>query len=385
MAFDPMALAGNPLFAAGTALMGASGPSLTPINPLAAVGPAMARSAQNAMLMKQFQRQEEEWKARQAEQQQRQQYAASLATRAQAPYVAIGGPLPEDAAGWARELMGSGVPELQAQGIKALTSQKERAPIKVGNQLVDPVTFKPVFTGQVNEPAAIQTYRMAHPEDPQLKGFDRWSRANKAAGATTVNTYGSPIPAVDANGNPVFIQPSKTGGEPSVIPGYAPPPKQINAKDAQTARGKIMAAQNLKRQIQNARAAFDEAKNSFMTTGIVGGLNPISRSGQEFDASINALRSSVSALTRTPGVGSMSDYETRLDQSKIPDRTRYDAVTAQQLDELEALADGVISGYSDMIGGAPTAGASGAWQPAEQSAAPQAGSKPGAVKWEDLP
>jgi hypothetical protein len=38
----------------------------------------------------------------------------------------------------------------------------------------------------------------------------------------SVVTYGTPVPAVDAQGNPVLIQPSRTGGAPSVLPGYKP-------------------------------------------------------------------------------------------------------------------------------------------------------------------
>lgn len=37
------------------------------------------------------------------------------------------------------------------------------------------------------------------------------------------NRYGSPMSAVDEQGNPVFIQPSQTGGPPSVMEGFRPP------------------------------------------------------------------------------------------------------------------------------------------------------------------
>jgi hypothetical protein len=40
------------------------------------------------------------------------------------------------------------------------------------------------------------------------------------------NRYGSPMAAVDAAGNPVLIQPSPTGGPPSVVQGYTPPGKE---------------------------------------------------------------------------------------------------------------------------------------------------------------
>lgn len=175
----------------------------------------------------------------------------------------------------------------------------------------------------------------------------------KRAGATQVSTYGSPVAAVDrATGEPVLIQPDNRGGDPRVLRDVAPAPKAqlTTAKDVNTAKGKIMAAENLKRQIAIARQKFALASKDTATTGIVGGYNPLSESGQSFDASIDALRGSVTALTRVPGIGSMSDWEGRIDQAKLPKRSQYDNVTKQKLDELEALADGVISGYTDMLG-----------------------------------
>lgn len=180
--------------------------------------------------------------------------------------------------------------------------------------------------------------------------------------------YGTPMEAVDSSGNRVFIQPDKAGGEPRVLPNFTPPTKQtLTGKDAQTAQGKIMAAENLLRQIAIAREKFKAASESFGSTGVVGGRNPLDRPGQAFDASIDALRSSVSALTRVPGVGAMSDYETRLDQSKIPNRAQYDDVTIQKLDELEALAKGIQMGYGDMLGTNEAANAGPTVTPAKNS------------------
>jgi hypothetical protein len=41
-------------------------------------------------------------------------------------------------------------------------------------------------------------------------------------------------------------------------------------------------------------------------------------------------------LTRVPGIGAMSDFETRLDQAKFPTRNNYESVGEQQLQALEA-------------------------------------------------
>lgn len=170
---------------------------------------------------------------------------------------------------------------------------------------------------------------------------------------TVINNAMSPIEAVDAEGNPVFAQPSKAGGEATIIPNIKPKPKEASysPKEMQTARGKVQVAQRLKDQIRNARAKFDQIKGSF-SAGFGQGWIPTEK-GQQFDAAVDDLRSTVTALTRVPGVGAMSDFETRLDQAKIPSRGKYESVTEQQLQQLEALADGVIMGYSDILGETP--------------------------------
>ena len=204
-------------------------------------------------------------------------------------------------------------------------------------------------------------YKQVHPEDTTMAGFDAWNRANKASGASSVNTYGSPVAGVGADGKPVFFQTNKDG-QVSVVPDVAPPPKAtLTGKDLAAVNGKIQAAQNLKRQLADARARFAQIKGT-LAAGPITGMNPFSEQGQQFDASIDALRSTVTALTRTPGVGAMSDYETRLDQAKIPTRGKYESTTEQQLQELETFADNIIQGYSDMAGTPPArAGASGSW------------------------
>lgn len=45
----------------------------------------------------------------------------------------------------------------------------------------------------------------------------------RAGASNTQVSYGTPVAAVDAQGNPVFIQPSKNGGAPAIIPGMRPP------------------------------------------------------------------------------------------------------------------------------------------------------------------
>jgi hypothetical protein len=73
--------------------------------------------------------------------------------------------------------------------------------------------------------------------------------------------------------------------------------------------------------------------------------------GKAFDAAVDQMRSTLTALTRVPGVGAMSDYETRLDQAKFPSRQNYESVTAQQIDAIDGMLNAIESGYTDLLGG----------------------------------
>ena len=47
--------------------------------------------------------------------------------------------------------------------------------------------------------------------------------------------YGAPVAGVDAQGNPVYFQPSPTGGAPSIIPGVKPKPEAPGTEEAKSA------------------------------------------------------------------------------------------------------------------------------------------------------
>jgi hypothetical protein len=53
--------------------------------------------------------------------------------------------------------------------------------------------------------------------------------ARDGASSTSVS-YGAPMAGVDAQGRPVFFQPSKDGGKPAIIPGVAPPKTRLGEK-----------------------------------------------------------------------------------------------------------------------------------------------------------
>ena len=95
---------------------------------------------------------------------------------------------------------------------------------------LEPVAEKPAAV-----PADIQGYNLAREQG--FKGtFVDYQSALRRAGATNVTTsYGAPVAGVDAQGNPVFFQPSKEGGAPAIIPGVRPEAKPLTEGQATAA------------------------------------------------------------------------------------------------------------------------------------------------------
>ena len=139
------------------------------------------------------------------------------------------------------------------------TQKPTKKPIVVGNVLVDPDTYQPVYTGpkaartgdlgNYDEYVAQQTKAGKKPVD-----FDQFLTNQKIAGRQPANiTYGSPIPAVDASGKAVFIQPGRAGGAPAVMQGFTPPEAKL--KDVPpTVNAAIIANQAAGNQLDRAIA-----------------------------------------------------------------------------------------------------------------------------------
>jgi len=131
--------------------------------------------------------------------------------------------------------------------------------------------------------------------------------------------------------------------------------QRISSKDATTARQKVTQIQAARNQLRSARQAFEKIKNSF-SAGLGGDYLPTPE-GQAFDRAVRNLAPLITAVTRVPGVGAMSDYESRLQEASLPSRGTYENVTLQQFQDLENLLNTVEGGYKDLLSGgqeAPT-------------------------------
>jgi hypothetical protein len=137
-----------------------------------------------------------------------------------------------------RQQPGGGLTEVARGGVKPVS---QFAPIDPSKYTPESITAAMKPDGTINQ-ALLVARPVARTGDLGLydeyaaqmraqgripKSIEQFLTDQKIAGRTPAAvTYGSPVAAVDVQGNPVFIQPGRGGGAPSVIQGYAPPPKE---------------------------------------------------------------------------------------------------------------------------------------------------------------
>jgi hypothetical protein len=110
---------------------------------------------------------------------------------------------------------------------------------------------------------SIQEFKFAQERGdvPAGQTYTEWKRANARAGAATTSvSYGTPVQALDANGNPVFIQPTKDGSPPRVIPGVRPPMSAAEERSASEQRTRERTARQMVSGLEDARAILDAGR-----------------------------------------------------------------------------------------------------------------------------
>lgn len=126
------------------------------------------------------------------------------------------------------------------------------------------------------------------------------------------------------------------------------PQQQLSPKDTSAALQKINQIGLARKQLNAAKQRFSTIKNSF-SAGPGGRFVP-TPAGKAFDASIDQMRNTFTSITRVPGIGAMSDYETRLAQAQFPERGNYENVTEQQLQALDDMLNTLEQGYRGLLG-----------------------------------
>lgn len=128
-----------------------------------------------------------------------------------------------------------------------------------------------------------------------------------------------------------------------------------------TQRGQIKQKLELlpaaKAQFRRVQQIFDEMKrDGTLARGAVGGLVPGAIAGgkaEQFDKAVGALRKSILSMTRVPGIGSMSNYETMLDEAALPARWGSDEGREEAINNIGVLLENYEQGYRGMLGSQP--------------------------------
>lgn len=221
-----------------------------------------------------------------------------------------------------------------------LAQMKPKEPIKLGKDdvLLDPDTKKPIYQpearpnfGSINPsqytPESVKAFMASGGTDfsvlrtpPVAKagrtgdlgvydeyvsqetkagriplGIDKFLLNQKIAARPPANiTYGSPLPAVDASGKAVFIQPGRAGGAPAVMEGFTPPAAKLKdvPPTVNTAMTQNQIVLNKLDRIDNLLVKTPDA------TGILKGITPgiiLNR----FDKEGTALRAALTELAAT--------------------------------------------------------------------------------------
>lgn len=117
------------------------------------------------------------------------------------------------------------------------------------------------------------------------------------------------------------------------------------------AKAKLANLRGLEGQIGRVeRAMTDVEKEGW--TGAISGLVPgrLDKESNVFDKAVRGVASLVRQLTRVPGEGAMSDYESRLAEMTLPSRTDTPEGRREAVAGIKELIANIRSGYQEMLG-----------------------------------
>lgn len=189
-------------------------------------------------------------------------------------------------------------------------------------------------------------------------------RHNRAVESKQPASGNRMLPTADATSPTGFVYTPQAdaAGKPAPAP-RAQTSGKYSSKELQQARDKIRVLGVAKEQLANLKAQRDKIKDSVVSGPGMGTLTPLSESGSNFDAAVDQMRDTITGLTRTPGVGAMSDFETRLSQAKLPTRNEFESSRDQKIQGLESFINNLEGGYRDLLEEGQQPAAAGAVDP----------------------
>ena len=127
--------------------------------------------------------------------------------------------------------------------------------------------------------------------------------------------------------------------------------KQLTGMARNTALANKVNVGIAEKQLANVRNAFEKVKGrmgpikSILARAKSSGF--LDEDFANYQKAIDALKTTVRKITRTPGEGSMSDWEGRLAQAQLPGINEYPGTAEQAMNQVQDL----ISGMNDVYGG----------------------------------
>jgi hypothetical protein len=124
---------------------------------------------------------------------------------------------------------------------------------------------------------------------------------------------------------------------------------QLTGRQKQNVTGKLTDLKAIEGQLNRAEAALNKTDVKGAWIGHFGGS--LSDSANAADAALAGLSPLIRKLTRTPGEGAMSDYESRLAQAGLPSRAQSEDGRREAIAGLRDLIRTTRQGYEEMSGG----------------------------------
>ncbi len=204
-------------------------------------------------------------------------------------------------------------------------------------------------------PSAVREYEYARQQGYQGT-FQQFQLEQRRAGASNTQvSYGTPVAAVDAQGNPVFIQPSKNGGAPAIIPGMRPPKSAAEERSEQEKAQRDRTSKQMLSALGDAETILKGGKATASGIGNVvdagARMVGVSTPGAQDAARLESLSGwLVANVPRMEGPQSNFDVQNYMTMAgKVGDRTTPIAERLAALNEVRRLQQK----YSD-INGTPT-------------------------------
>lgn len=173
--------------------------------------------------------------------------------------------------------------------------------------------------------------------------FNARTQLARSGASNTSVSYGSPVAGVDSQGNPVFVQPSKDGSAPYIIPGVRPAKSGAEEKAEQEKAARARQTQQMATTLKDARTILLAGKATGSGIGTVADATArafgYSTPGAEDAGRLQAISGwAVANVPRMEGPQSNFDVQNYMTMAgKIGDSTIPIPERLKALDEVDRL------------------------------------------------